>query len=204
MDVQGKSLAGRRRLRNRSTLYAVLSLPLAFHLFCIFLAPNANNYIGMIAVPWVEPYVRALSIASTWGFFAPEPGPPPIFIEYELIGDDGESLKLGRFPDRERVSFLRERDNWELATVRYLMNDPAASEPVMVNWLCRRHPEAAQVRVWKLGFTLPGIREVSEGRASLLDESRAERRYAGSGVCDRHAAGTADAASNRRREGAAG
>ena len=63
----GTGTAARSRIRKRSALYALLSVPLAFHLFCIFLAPNANNYIGMVAVPLIEPYVRALSIASTWG-----------------------------------------------------------------------------------------------------------------------------------------
>ena len=79
-----------------------VSLILAFHLFCVVLAPlatvepRAGLAVDLQRV--VSPYSEALFLRHGYRFFAPEPGPSHV-VHYEVTTRSGETIQ-GHFPDR--------------------------------------------------------------------------------------------------------
>jgi len=173
-----------KRRRRNLFLKATLSVGVAFHLFCIFLVPNSQNYVGYIAAPVVEPYIRMLSLASTWGFFAPDPGPPPLYIEYEALSGDGAALRAGRWPDREQMPFFRERRIWRVSLVRSLTSLTAGTEQVIGPYLCKKNPDASTIRMWKVVFGMPTLLDVRDGKRTIGDEVDQDRRLVGVTYCE--------------------
>jgi hypothetical protein len=165
-------------------LKAALSVGVAFHLFCIFLVPNSQNYVGYIVAPIVEPYIRMLSLSSTWGFFAPDPGPPPLYIEYEALSGEGATLRAGRWPDRDQLPFFRERRIWRVSLVRSLASLTAGSEQIIGPYLCKLNPDASTVRMWKVVFGMPTLLDVRDGKRTIGDEVDQDRRLVGVTYCD--------------------
>lgn len=166
---------------------ALLSLALVFHLFAVLLAPNKETYLGFRAAKIVEPYLNFLELGSSWNFFAPEPGPPPVFVEWELVGKRGEQLGRGQFPELPDPFTLRERQNRRIAFTRFMVFDDSRTQGVMVPWLCRNHPEAASVRVWRVIHTIPSLNDVAAGRRRIGDDVGLERRSAAHGLCPERA-----------------
>jgi hypothetical protein len=70
-----------------------LSVAIVFQLFCVCFAPNRNAYLRNRFSSFTDPYTNFMGLASTWSFFAPDPGPPPLYIEYEIFGKNGVSLR---------------------------------------------------------------------------------------------------------------
>lgn len=169
--------------KKRTFLKAILSMGIAFHLFCIVLVPNSQNYLGFLAAPVVEPYIRMLALASTWGFFAPDPGPPPVYIEYEALGADGSTLRSSRWPDDSKKPFARERRIWRVSMARTLANLPAGSEQILGPYLCSENPDAAMVRMWRVSFGMPTLLDVRDGRRAIGDEVDVDRRSVGLSYC---------------------
>jgi hypothetical protein len=164
-------------------LKAVLSLGIAFHLFCIVLVPNSQNYVGYIVAPVVEPYIRTLSLASTWGFFAPDPGPPPVYIEYEALSMEGVLLRSSRWPDDTKSPFFREQRIWRVSLARSLSILPAGSEQIVGPYLCKLNPDAGMVRMWRVMYGMPSLVEVRDGKRVVGDEVDQDRRSVGLTYC---------------------
>ena len=165
-------------------LKAVLSVGIAFHLFCIVLVPNSQNYVGYLVAPVVEPYIRMLSLASTWGFFAPDPGPPPVYIEYEALSIDGTLLRSNRWPDNSKKPFFREQRIWRVSLARSLTNIQAGSEQIIGPYLCKLNPDAGMVRMWRVMYGMPSLLDVRDGKRVVGDEVDQDRRSVGLTYCN--------------------
>lgn len=171
----GKSLRG---------LKAGLSLLLVFQLLVMVLGPNGRNYLGEKVAPIMNPYLAFFELTQQWSFFAPEPGPPPVFIEYALLNARGAELGKGRFPDMEHPPYLRERLNRRIAATEYMMQDERRAERIMLPYLCRKYPEAKAVQLWRLAFTIPSMAEVAAGKRRIGDEVDLERREISTSFCE--------------------
>src|SRR6476469_7797231 len=90
---------------------AFLSLFLVFHLSAVVLAPNCQTYLGKVAAPLFEPYLNFFEFMASWSFFAPDPGPPPVFIEWESVDKNSTTLESNRWPILPNPYFFRERQN---------------------------------------------------------------------------------------------
>lgn len=162
----------------------ILSLPIAFHLFCVLLAPNSGNYLGQRVAWVVEPYINFLEIATPWAFFAPEPGPPPVYVEWEVLDRAGKTFSTGRFPELKDPFFLRERQNRRIAAVRFLVADKTRVDRVMAPYLCKTIPEAFSVRLWRVAYSVPALLEVAEGKRRIGDDVAADRRDVSHTFCE--------------------
>jgi hypothetical protein len=165
--------------------YAALSLLIVFHLFAVLLAPNSQNYLGSRAAPLINPYISFFEIASQWGFFAPDPGPPPIFVEYELVGAEGNATGSGTWPERKDPYFLRERQNRRIAVTRFAMAGPQRIERTLGPYFCRKHPEAKSVRLWTVVDEIPNLHDVAAGKRKIADGVGTQRKWVGQVLCEK-------------------
>ncbi len=165
-------------------LKAALSVWIVYHLFAVMLIPNSQSFLGMKAVPWIEPYANFFEFTNIWSFFAPEPGPPPVYIEYELIDRQGGASEFGRWPERQSPFSLRERQNRRIAAAEFMMSSEVRAERMMVQYLCRRHSQAGSFRLWRVVYSIPGFQEVAEGKRVIGDEVRMERRLVSHSFCE--------------------
>jgi len=156
---------------------AGLNSLLVFHLMGIALAPLGLNYIGHQLGPWLEPYLRSLQLASSWGFFAPDPGPPPIYIEYEVRNLSGHWVETFQWPARRDPYFLRERQIWRIAASRHLMNQANGMTQMFGPHICAKHPSATQVRFYSVSEDVPALLDVQGGKRYPGDQKWVERRY---------------------------
>lgn len=174
-----------RKSRNIGiALRVVLSLFLVFHLFAIILAPNRESHLTTWSAPVIEPYLDVLSLSATWNFFAPDPGPPPIFLEWELLDQKGGPVELGRVPAQQSPYFLRERQNRRLVSTRFMIFSNDRIEGIMVPYLCRDSKSVHSVRLWRVMHSIPSLSEVAEGKRKIGDEKNTDRRLVSHSYCE--------------------
>jgi len=80
--------------------YLLLSTWLAFHVFCVFIAPGAMPPVSPLLLDGyeiAEPYNEALFLNHGYHFFAPDPGASSL-ISY-AVPRDGDAPVVGRFPN---------------------------------------------------------------------------------------------------------
>jgi hypothetical protein len=172
--------AGRNDTRTRRL---VLSAFLSFHLFCILLAPNRGTYLGAAFSRWVEPYVDFLGLGWGWSFFAPEPGPPPTFIEWHAQDAKGRGLSDGSFPSREETFLLRERQNQRVSVARYAAMSEEGVRSLFGPWLCARTPGASRVELWRAVEPIPSLQEITLGKRAIFGAIERRRDSVGRFDC---------------------
>lgn len=167
----------------RTALQIALSAFICFHLFALILAPNSQTYLAGRASFLVYPYVTFLEFASQWGFFAPDPGPPPVFIEYEFVGDGGGTIGSGTWPEKKDPYWLRERQNRRIAVARFLIANNDRIEKTMGQYLCRENPAARSVRLWKSIYGIPRLDDVARGKRAIGDGVEVKRSFVTQYLC---------------------
>ena len=160
----------------RTGLKIFLSLAILFQLFCTVLAPNQNAYLRARFTNVIDPYVGLLGIGSTWSFFAPEPGPPPIYIEYELYDKQGTAIEKGSWPQRGESFLFQDRALRRGAAAQFMLLHPEYAAPMLIPYLCQANPGVESVRLWSVVYRLPSMSEVSEGKQKVGDELSADRK----------------------------
>lgn len=161
----------------------LFSLFLVFHLICIVVAPNQNTYLGAVVAPVLKPYAEVMEFTSSWSFFAPEPGPPPVFIEWEVLDESGMRLAKGDWPSKEDPFFFRERQNRRIATAKFMVLSDVRTEGIMAPYLCRKHPGAHSVALWRVLQSIPSLQDVASGRRKIGDDQGIERRWVSRSFC---------------------
>lgn len=164
---------------------AVLSLWIFWHLAGVILYPNSQSYLGNRFGEIFAPYVKFLGLAANWRFFAPEPGPPPLFVEYELTNAQGEVLFKGRMPEFKDPFFLHDRQNRRLASVMFMSQSPARIEKMLVPYLCGSHPGTKSVRVSILSYPIPDLTDVASGKkkVQIQEEVGFDRKEISTDLC---------------------
>jgi hypothetical protein len=169
--------------RNSSWLKGILSVFIVYHLYGVIFAPNSQTYLGMRSVPFYESYLSFFEFMTSWGFFAPEPGPPPVFIEWELVDGKGDVLEADRFPSYPDPFFLRERQNRRMSIVRFMAGNDARAEKMLVPYLCQKNSKIKSIRLWKVGYEIPSPLEVTSGKRKVGDNEVKVRHWLTQSFC---------------------
>jgi hypothetical protein len=166
----------------------VLSVFLVFHLTCVLLAPNSDNYAGMALTPLIQPYLTFFEMTNTWNFFSPNPE-PPIYVEYELLDDQGSAYQSGRWPEEKDPYFLRERQTRRITAADFMVNSEISAEKMMVHYLCSQRPGPRALRLWRVMETLPRPQEITSGKRKLGDGVGKERKFVSHTFCESKSGG---------------
>lgn len=166
-------------------LRIALSVALVYHLFCVMVAPNPNSYLGQRFLGFVRPYVSFFELASQWGFFAPDPGPPPVFVDYEIVGASGETAASGSWPSADENFFLRERMNRRISVARFVMASSDRIEKTLAPYYCKAYPQAQAVRLWRRVQGMANLYDVAKGKRTIDDGQGTERKWVTQYVCER-------------------
>ncbi len=79
-----------------------LTLFILYHLSAMLVSQNSDHYLADRLKPYFMPYWQLLEFGSEWNFFAPEPGPAPLFLKYEIYDSNGilsSTDQLPHYPD---------------------------------------------------------------------------------------------------------
>lgn len=161
-----------------------LTLFIVYHLYAVMLVPNsAGSYLGGRSAFLIEPYLNFFEFVTCWGFFAPDPGPPPIFVEWELEGESGQTLSKGHFPDYPDPYFLRERQNRRSVIVRFMSLDDTRSEKMLAPYLCEQNPKAVSVSLWRTYYNLPTLEDAVRGMPIVPFDGPGSRQLMSHSFC---------------------
>ncbi|RYZ97412.1 MAG: hypothetical protein EOP11_22065 [Proteobacteria bacterium] len=167
----------------RPWIRLIVSLGLIFHLGAVFTAPNPSSYLTTALGFVYRPYTNYLGLAHTWGFFAPEPMAPPMFIDY-IIDRKGGGQISGRFPDEKDPFFFRDRQNRRLALSRYIMSTDDNIRNMFVRYQCIEQKGALDaIRLWRVTQTPPSLESVRQGDKKMTDTADYKIEVLGTYYC---------------------
>lgn len=145
-----------------------VSALLLFHLVGVFTAPNPYSYLSLSIAKIYRPYMNFFGLAHTWGFFAPEPISPPLYLDYSLEIKDGLPVN-GRFPDETSPFFFRDRHNRRMSMSRFIASSDDNIRNMFVRYLCRQNPGAVSAKIWRAIGTQPSLEMVQKGQKKMTD-----------------------------------
>lgn len=149
-----------RIVKATSTLKAIISIFLIFHLMTIVVMANGGSYLGR-KLSFLVPYANSIGLNTTWNFFSPDPAHTMYFRSIVYFEDEnGENIK-----DPEEEYFPPERTNVVidgtkrrlLYAMRFLMIDTVRIEMLLGPWLCRSHPGSTSLTIEQTIETIPPL-----------------------------------------------
>jgi hypothetical protein len=161
----------------------LLSVLILFHCVVLVWAPYRAAHSQTTATVALDAYARPLSMVVAWSFFAPEPGPPPIYVEWELLDSADSTLKRGRWPESADGYFFRERQNKRTQIGRFLSQADTHAEGLLLPYLCKTHLGTHSVKLWRVQESLPRMEEVRSGQRKAGDGLGVDRRYVSHSFC---------------------
>lgn len=144
--------------------------------------PNPASYLTKELSPVYRPYMNYLGLAHTWGFFAPEPVAPPMFIDY-IIDKKGGGQISGRFPDEKDPFFFRDRQNRRLSLSRFIMSSDDNIRNMFVRYHCLHEKALDSIRLWRVVLTQPSLEEVKKGEKRMTDPADYKIEVLGTYYC---------------------
>lgn len=169
---------------SRHTKFKIFfSIWIIFHLSCVLLAPNRDNFISFRFKSIIEPYVSTIGMAATWSFFAPEPGPPPLYVDYLVKNQADKTIAEGSWPERKDPFWFRERQNRRIAAARLMVQNGTFADKMMIPFLCKRFKNASTLQLWRVIYSIAPISEVESGKRSIGDGKGEDRMWVGSSSC---------------------
>lgn len=166
----------------------VVSVFLALHLFAVLVMPNPRSFVVMKLTPVLVPYMSALGLSHTWGFFAPEPVSPPHYIDYTLETKAGEKIS-GRFPPEKDPYFFRDRYNRRMSLSKFIAASEDNLRGMFMNYLCNLYPEAVSARLWRVVGLQPSLEMVQKGEKKMTDSVDYKIEVLGNYYCVEKSAG---------------
>lgn len=146
----------------------LVSAFLVFHLVGVLTSPNPYSYLSQSISKVYRPYMNFFGLGSTWGFFAPEPISPPMYIDYTLEMKDGAPLS-GRFPDEVNPFFFRDRHNRRMSMSRFIASSDDNVRNMFVRYLCHTNPGMTSGKLWRVVGTQPSLDMVQKGEKKMTD-----------------------------------
>lgn len=162
---------------------AILSVVLLFQIAVVTIGPNKETYHGMMLSPIFEPIFNALELGPNWSFFAPDPGPPPIRLEWEVVDEHDNITRTGFFPDGGYPYFINERQTRRVALARFFVYSDERHLGVWSSWVCRSNPDANSVRLWKAEGKIPNLFKVQNGEEIIETPVYGDRKSIGNVFC---------------------
>lgn len=162
---------------------AGLSLFVVFHLFCVLLVPNSDNYAGNYFLKIMEPYLYFFEMTNNWNFFSPNPE-PPVYVEYELLDDQGNSYSSGQWPDTKETYFWSDRQTRRISAADFMVNQELRAEKMMVGYFCHQIPQPHGIRIWRSMDTIPTPAEIVSGKRRIGDKIGTDRKFVSHTFCN--------------------
>jgi hypothetical protein len=162
---------------------AILSVALVYMLLVVVVGPNRDTYHGYLLAPILEPAFSALEFGQNWSFFAPDPGPAPIRLEWEILDAKDSIIRTGFFPDEGYPYFINERQTRRVALARFFFFNDERHLNVWSSWVCRSNPDANSVRLWKAEGKIPNLFKVQTGEEAIEAPVYGERKSVGNVFC---------------------
>lgn len=153
---------------HRPWMRLLVSAALLFHLGGILLAPNPSSYLSQSLSFIYRPYTNFLGMAHTWGFFAPEPISPPMYIDYVAEKKSGPPTS-GRFPPEQNPYFFRDRHNRRMSLSKFILNSDDNIRNMFVRYLCIQEPDISAINLWRVVGTQPSLKMVQDGEKKMTD-----------------------------------
>jgi len=170
-------------MEKKSVVWKILiSLFLLFHLFGVFLTPNPRSFLANAVSPIYRPYMNFLGLQHTWGFFAPEPLSPPLYIDYVLDQKNAPAI-TGRFPSEKSPFFFRDRQNRRMSLAKFLASSEDHLRNMFMNHLCNQYPETTQARLWRVTITQASLEMVRSGKKKITDPVDSKIEILGTFYC---------------------
>lgn len=175
----------------------ILSIWILIHLSAVLIAPNRDSLWVTPAergkVPyyddtpaWIDAYLAPLGLLSTWSFFAPEPGPSPMFLDWEAEDTKGTVTFKGTFPDLNESRLFAESRSRLMAAAYFMIGADDRAERMLVPYLCKKlGPKAERIRLYRRIQKIPSITEVLEGKATEYNPDDFERNWISTTFCER-------------------
>jgi hypothetical protein len=164
---------------------AFLSVVVLFQLLVVTVGPNKETYHGYLLAPVLEPVFNALEFGSNWSFFAPDPGPAPMRLEWEALDERGEVLSTGAFPESGYPFWINERQTRRVSIARFFYYSDERHLTVWGSWLCRSNPGVHGFRLWKAMGEIPNLFKVQSGEKRIEDGAEfPDRASVGNVFCD--------------------
>lgn len=139
-----------------------------FHLVGVLITPNQSSYLTQALSPVYRPYMNFFGLGSSWGFFAPEPVYPPMYIDYVIERKEGEPIE-GRFPDENNPYFFRDRHNRRMSMSRFILGSDEHIKNMFVHYLCIQHQKIQAIKLWRVTGTQPTLLMVQTGQKRMTD-----------------------------------
>ena len=163
----------------------LLSLVIVFHFCAIMIAPNFDSFLGSRSAFITQPYLNFFGLMASWGFFAPDPGPPPIQIEYAALDRVGHTLETGTWPPPGESLYFREQQNRRITAARVMFMSDTRTEKMMVPYICNKVAGTWSVQLWKTVRYQPSFSEITHApKAGKQDESTPARQMERQWVAD--------------------
>lgn len=145
-----------------------ISVFLLFHLVGVLITPNPTSYLTLTLGSVYRPYMNFFGLNHTWGFFAPEPISPPLYIDYVLELKDGNSVS-GRFPDVQNPYFFRDRHNRRMTLSKFILSSEDNIRSMFVRYMCNQYPQTVAAKLWRVTATQPTLDMVQRGEKKMTD-----------------------------------
>jgi hypothetical protein len=153
---------------NRPWIRLTISAFLIFHLIGVLLAPNPASFLSQSLAFVYRPYTNFLGLAHTWGFFAPEPVSPPMYIDY-VINRNYDVPVNGRFPAEVSPYFFRDRQNRRMSLSKFILNSDDNLRNMFVRHLCIKEKDVSSINLWRVVATQPSLQMVRSGERKMTD-----------------------------------
>lgn len=148
------------------------------------MSPNREAFSRSSLVElFFEPYFHFFEFSTSWSFYAPDPGTFLLYLDWEILGGNGELLETSRFPESPSPFLLRDRENRRTAAVRFMLDFDARTEKMMTPYLCNKLSGAVSVRLWRVIIPLPDWRDVANGKRRVDDKVGIERQWISHSSC---------------------
>jgi hypothetical protein len=152
----------------RPWIRLAVSAFLLFHLGAVLLAPNPSSYLTQSLSTVYRPYTNLFGLAHTWGFFAPEPVSPPMYIDYVIQKRSAPAVS-GRFPPEQNPYFFRDRHNRRMSLSKFILSNDDNIKNMFVRYLCLQENDILSINLWRVVATQPSLKMVQDGEKKMTD-----------------------------------
>jgi hypothetical protein len=153
---------------SRPWIRILISCFLIFHVIGVLITPNQGSYLFQSLSEIYRPYMNFFGLAHSWGFFAPEPISPPMYIDYVIERKDHPPLS-GRFPEEQSPFLFRDRQNRRMSLSKFLLSTDDNIRNMFVRYLCVDAKDILSIQLWRVVTTQPSLKMVQTGQKKMTD-----------------------------------
>ncbi len=135
--------------RTRCLIKTILSVWIIYHLFCIVFMPNSSSYLLRLMGDKVLPYANVLGLNTSWNFFSPDPA-HIMYFQYNITKknqDPNEESPDFFIPPEKNKGPFGVSERRIMYAMRFVIIDQRRVDSLLGPWICRMHPEAANIHV---------------------------------------------------------